>query len=526
MTMSLSTPIYSSSTPTLDASDSGTLVDLIAQWQAKMPRNVVRRRAYDAKSIIRDLGISIPPQLRNLDAVLGWPAKTVDALADRIRFEGFVAPDEESDPFGLDEIASDNSFEVEFDQAVTSALIHSCSFLTVTQGDVESGEPDVLWMARSADSATGLWDPRRRMLRAGLSITDTDADNAPIEWVLYLRDKTVKLRKTGNRVVATVMPNPTGRVLMEPFVFKPELGRPFGHSRISRPVLSLTAGGIRTLMRSEVGAEFFTAPQRYALGVDEDALPADKWQAIMGRILAISRDAEGEIPTLGQFPQHSMQPHTDHLRMWASLLAGESSIPIDELGFPSDNPSSDPAIQSQRDPLRLIAEAANRSFGSALQRLAMTSLMLKHDEADWLPEWKGVRARFAPSFRMSDSAAADAVLKQVQTMPWLAESPVILEKLGYDPVTITRLLSDKRRAAGPSVLDRVRQSTMAEPAASPVEDAQAMKAKFEALGIAVRAGVDPDDAAARLGLEGIKLTGAMPTSFRLPESDASGLEDK
>ena len=256
------------------------------------------------------------------------------------------------------------------------------------------------------------------------------------------------------------------------------------------------------------------------------ALTREKIIAALSKKFVCIADESKLVTTLGQFPQHSMQPHTDHLRMWASLLAGESSIPIDELGFPSDNPSSDPAIQSQRDPLRLIAEAANRSFGSALQRLAVTSLMLRDGESVVPPEWKGVRARFAPSFRMSDSAAADAVLKQVQTMPWLAESPVILEKLGYDPVTITRLLSDKRRAAGPSVLDRVRQSTTAEPAASPVEDAQAMKAKFEALGIAVRAGVDPDDAAARLGLEGSKLTGAMPTSLRLPESDASGLEDK
>ncbi len=52
-----------------------------------------------------------------------------------------------------------------------------------------------------------------------------------------------------------------------------------------------------------------------------------------------------------------------------------------------------------------------------------------------------------------------------------------------------------------------------------------MKAKFDALGMAVRAGVDPDDAAAKLGLSGIEFTGAVPVSLRMPEADARQLED-
>lgn len=59
-----------------------------------------------------------------------------------------------------------------------------------------------------------------------------------------------------------------------------------------------------------------------------------------------------------------------------------------------------------------------------------------------------------------------------------------------------------------------------------VSDAADLKAKFDALGVAVRAGVDPDDAARRLGLGGVKFTGAVPVSLRLPETDATTLEEK
>lgn len=53
-----------------------------------------------------------------------------------------------------------------------------------------------------------------------------------------------------------------------------------------------------------------------------------------------------------------------------------------------------------------------------------------------------------------------------------------------------------------------------------------MKAKFDALGVAIRAGVAHQSAAAMLGLDGVEFTGAVPVSLRLPNNDAGSLEDK
>ena len=64
-------------------------------------------------------------------------------------------------------------------------------------------------------------------------------------------------------------------------------------------------------------------------------------------------------------------------------------------------------------------------------------------------------------------------------------------------------------------------ATATQAVANPAEE----KARFDALGAAVRAGVDPNDAAARLGLSGIQFTGAVPVSLRMPQSEAAALED-
>lgn len=430
--------------------------------EAKRWRNRLRQSYYDQKVLLKDLGISVPPQLKRMESVLGWPAKTVDVLADRIRFEKFVAPDQEDDAFGLEEIILENDFRNGFSGAVSSSLTHSCAFLTVTQGDVEAGEPEILWLPKSAHDATGIWDPRRRALKAGLSVTGRDAGREPTGYVVYFPDKTVVIEIEGKRPVMQVLPNPTGRVLMEPLASGSDLRRPFGRSRITRSVMSLTDSAIRTIVRSEIGAEFFASPQRYVLGADEEAFAGKKWNALTSRLLTISRDEEGNLPTVNQFSQISMQPHTDQLRQWAALLAAESQIPLDELGFPSDNPSSDSAIQSQRDPLRLAADRMIRGYESALHRLAVTTVMLRDGAA---PEGLSkVRPWFAPTVHVSDASAADAVLKQVQVMPWLAESSVILEKLGYSQSAIDRLLADKRRAQGANTLAALAQASAGAPA--------------------------------------------------------------
>lgn len=49
--------------------------------------------------------------------------------------------------------------------------------------------------------------------------------------------------------------------------------------------------------------------------------------------------------------------------------------------------------------------------------------------------------------------------------------------------------------------------------------ADGMKAKFDALGVAVRAGVDPANAASLIGLDGVRFTGLQPVSLKNPDGE-------
>ena len=55
-------------------------------------------------------------------------------------------------------------------------------------------------------------------------------------------------------------------------------------------------------------------------------------------------------------------------------------------------------------------------------------------------------------------------------------------------------------------------------------DPVAVKAQADAMGVLIRAGVEPVDAAARVGFGNVAFTGAVPTSLRLPQNAADDLE--
>lgn len=427
-----------------------------AQWRAKESRNTLRSAYYDGKIPVKDLGISTPPQVKNrVRAVLGWPAKSCTMLAERSIFDRFVLASQPEDPFELGAVLDDNRFDSELPQAITSTYKHSCSFLTVAKGDTASGEPEVLLQARSAEWTGALWDKRRRALSALIAIVDTDQSGHPSAFDVYLPDVVLQCSRTpAGAWKADRRPNPTRMVLAEPLTYDAQLDRPFGRSRISRAVMSITDNALRTILRTEVSAEFYTAPRMAALGVAEEAFRNGKWSATVDRWFALTKDEDGDTPTVQQFPQMTMQPLMDLYRSYASQMQAESGIPISSLGIVTDNPTSAEAMYAANQDLINIARIANRSHGASLRRVA-AKIVAVRDGADAVTdEVRKIQANWINPAFTSPSSSADALVKLSAVFPWLSESETALEFAGFTATEITRLLADKRRAQGGSAIDR------------------------------------------------------------------------
>lgn len=318
---------------------------------AKKGRVMLRYSFYDMKHMAQDFGISTPPDLRGMMNVLGWCGKSVDALADRLSFQGFG-----NDAYGLNDIYAMNNQDIMPDSAILGALIGSCSFIYIVAGE------DSFPLMRVIDGrhATGIIDPVTNMLKEGYAILEFDEFDQPITEAYFVAGATTYYEK--GKEPYTIK-NPAPYPLLVPVIYRPDATRPFGHSRISRACMSIVDGAMRTVKRSEISAEFYSYPQKYILGMDSNAEQMEKWRATMSSMLRIDKDDDGDKPTVGQFQAAAQTPHTDQLRVFAGLFAGETGLTLDDLGFPSANPSSSEAIRAAHESLRLTARKAQRTFG-------------------------------------------------------------------------------------------------------------------------------------------------------------------
>lgn len=363
---------------------------------------------YEMKNIAFDFGISSPPELRLWNSVVGWCAKGVDSLADRLDLEGF-----KDDVFDMTTIYDLNNKDILIDSAILGALICSCSFIYISED--ESGFPRL--QVIDGDNATGVIDPITQMLHEGYAVLERDVWKTPIREAYFTYEYTAIYE---NGLLVDEIPNKAPYPLLVPIVFKPDAHRPFGHSRISRACMSLTGSALRTVKRSEISAEFFSFPQKYVTGVD-DTIEMDKWSAAMSAMMKFTLNDDGQDHVkIGQFSQQSMTPHTDQLKMFASMFAGEVGLTLDDLGFPQSNPSSYEAIKASHENLRLTAKRAQKSFSVGFLNAGFLASCVRDNYKYSRSQITYTRPLWLPPFQADVSTLAgigDALQKIGSTFP-------------------------------------------------------------------------------------------------------------
>lgn len=383
----------------------------IAYLREKLNRKrigvIQRYEYYDMKNFVPDFGISTPPQLRGMQAVLGWCGKAVDSIADRLDFYQF-----ENDNFGINDIYAINNSDVLYDSAILGALIGSCSFIHIYKNENEEVALEVI----DGANATGILDARTGLLTEGYAVLKRNEGGDAVSEAYFTPDETIYYQD-GQEIRVE---NPAKYPLLVPIVYRPDATRPFGHSRISRACMSIIKSASRTIKRSEISAEFFSFPQKYITGLAENAEITDKWKAAMSAMMTFTKDEEGDHPIMGQFAQQSMTPHLDQLRMFASLFAGETGLTIDDLGFATDNPSSAEAIKASHENLRLLARKAQKQFGIGFLNAGYLAASLRDNMAyernklyETKPVWNPI---FEPDSAML-SGIGDGVIKINQAVP-------------------------------------------------------------------------------------------------------------
>lgn len=408
---------------------------------------------YEGENIVSSLGISIPPELEGLHTVIGWPRTAVDALDERLDIVGFRYPDSldaDDDLWGMWQA---NNLDSEAPLGNLESMIFGHSFICVGAGNCGPGKgPDgcpPLITVESPLHMACVWDPQARHVSAAFKSWEFEG-----EWraTLYMDGRTIQLAKAdgGWQIVDRDdhgFPVPVIRIANRERVSERE-----GRSEITPELMSITDAACRTLLGMEVNREFYSAPQKYILGISEDAFvksdgsAATGWESYLGRIMALDRDEDGQTPTVGQFTPGDPSVYTKIIDSYAKIIGGITGLPPEFLGQSNNNPASADAIRSAQD--RLVRKAKRKAiaFGAGWEDAMRLALLIRDGT---LPDNSSrLETIWARVESATPAADADSAFKKVQVGILPASSKVLLTELGYSPLDQERIAQERKRDQG------------------------------------------------------------------------------
>ena len=451
----------------LPAAEMSMLSELMDIFNANAYKNYVKNQYYEGKISLNDvnLGIALPDGMSRLEIGCAWGAKTVDVLAARSVFDGFVGMNG-YDIEELDKVVLDNSLIAEYDKACRDELKYGCTFATLSADD--SIKCKIRF--HSPRTAAAKWDGEKGRIACGMAIIDTRPSNDPeIDWEpshvnLYTDDAIWELRSNGVYWTATRHPHRMRRPLMEPLIWNATSDKPFGRSRIKEPVRRLIQGYVRTIANATIGLEFATTPQKYLLGVTDeqfDAVINQKFKQYVGSILASTTNPEtGEKPSFGQLPQGNIAPHVEMVRVLSTQFSAATGLSVTDTGVVNDaNPTSSDAILAQTKTLVGMAEQLNKNNAVSLRTIGLMALaIINRTTMEALSEdEQAIMAHFKNPSMPNIAATTDAALKIASARPEFAGTDVFLEMVGFDKSDVARIKAQEARQRGISVLEELNE---------------------------------------------------------------------
>jgi hypothetical protein len=466
--------------------------ELFRKWSAVRARNATLRTYIEMKAATKDLGISIPPDLTKVNTVVGWADKAVRVRVVRSKFQGFVFEGEQNRR--LDMLARRNRLITKYSQACRGALTYGCSAITVMRG-AGRRQPPVMVRSFSANQCCMSWDKDADGIGCGIAVVGVDRRGTASRYVLHEPDAVLTITRDARsgEWSCVVEPHPMGRPLMVPLIHDADDDRPLGHSAVTPEVMGIIDKAMRDVLRMEVGAEFFTAPQRYILGADPDLFGYDQvreaynslddeydddadddddadeapapvdphkmMRAYLGAFLALTRDSDGNLPQVGQFPAGDAKNFISVFENDAQRFSGATNVPLGQLGVLSNTYTSSDALGAANDPLILDVEQINASMGESMEEVARLMMALDRGVSyDELSDREmGVVAQFTDPAKPTISATADAWTKIGGADNSLIGTRVWYEGLGLQKATIDRIMAARDQTNSIALMNEIAQ---------------------------------------------------------------------
>lgn len=364
-------PVQVASAEGLRDEDRPLVGELVKAWSVHREGNLKRHTYYTMHNCLVDLGISVPPELKNLNAACGWGKKCVNVMVEHTKLDSFRCDDEEVQA-RLAAIMRRNRLRSLYRRATTSALEQCFALYFVSKDD--AGKAHV--SAYPAHACGVVWDDAHDQIGAAMFVVSMG--KIPYRgyeptWINVVTDEyLIRLMRDGRSTWrAEYERHALGCLPVFMSAYEPTLDRPMGTSRITNEVMGYIDSAVRANVNEEIAAAFAASTQKYLLGTDGDPFEnATPWRAYIGSIFNIDMTEDGTIPQYGQLPQPSMEPINVHWRLLCGRMSAATGIHVSQFGIVHDQPASGDAIYAENEPLILKCKDWNDDAADVLADVA------------------------------------------------------------------------------------------------------------------------------------------------------------
>ena len=148
-------------------SEVNKMQELLNVFNYHNSKNIEKNKYYEGNISLNsvNLGLALPDGISKLEIGCSWGSKTVDVLASRSIFDGFVGVNG-NDVDALDKLCLDNNLIAEYAKACRDELKYGCTFATLSADD----KIGCKIRFHSPQTAAALWDGEKGRISCGFAI--------------------------------------------------------------------------------------------------------------------------------------------------------------------------------------------------------------------------------------------------------------------------------------------------------------------------------------------------------------------
>lgn len=406
---------------TLSKAELSTLDDLRQRWDAQAVNDSLMWRYYHGRQRVEQLGMAIPPALRQFLVVTNWPRVVVDTPAARQQVRAFLLPDQDAADPTLRMVMAASNFPAHFRMFNRDRLVYGRAFMSVSTNEKARDLP--LVRAESPRQIVAAVDVRREVMTAAARFYGgTTADPEPVFATLYLPNVTIWCElDEGVWREKDRDDHKLGSVPLVMHLNRREAGGWLGESEMV-DIIPLADSAARSMTNMQWGQEAHGMPRKWMTGVDRkdfvdaSGKPITQFEAYFDAIHTVSNSAA----KIGQLTASDLKNFATALDEYRKEAALRYGFPARYFGLTTANPPAEGAIIADEINLVRGIEAANDEIGVTLGWVAALAHRMATGSAEVLA---GVRTEWFDPATPTMAQREDALMKR--------RSAGVLSRRGY-----------------------------------------------------------------------------------------------